>query len=227
MLSTIGYKEVEFYGPYSFSAEETKSRWDMLKSQMGLKSNAFFGFTIGETAAMLKEFGLTAPSMHADILTMRTGMTAMLDELSKIGSKYVVIPAIFEGLDTLDGYKKQAEEFNHFGEQMSKYDMRFVYHNHGYEHAEKGGQIPMNVLLENTDTKYVQFELDIFWMSAAGADPIEYLKSYPGKYKMMHLKDAAEEFRFAGDGSTPDQWMAGFPSRRHRGTSWLTAWQFR
>lgn len=211
LLSEIGYNEIEYFGPYPFSAEATKQQWNALKGQMGLENDAFYGYSIDEVAEMMRELRLTAPSMHADILTMRNHMTAMLDEISKLGSKYIVIPALFEGRDDLDGYKALAEEFNSFGEQMSKYGMKFVYHNHGYEHIEMDGQIPMNFLIENTDPQYVQFELDIFWMSAAGANPVEYLNAYPGRYKLLHIKDASEKVRFSGDGGTPDQWMAAFP----------------
>lgn len=211
LLGEIGYKEVEFFGPYPFSADETKQQWEQLKQQLGLKNNAFYGYTTQETAAMLKDYGLTAPSFHADLITMRTGMTKMLDELSAFDAKYVVIPVLMDGRNNLDDYKELAAEFNSFGEQMSKYGMKFVYHNHGYEHIEMDGEIPMNYLIENTDPAYVQFELDIFWMQAAGASPVKFISSYPDRYKLLHLKDASESFRFAGDGGTPDQWMAGFP----------------
>ncbi|MEM9888321.1 MAG: TIM barrel protein [Bacteroidota bacterium] len=210
LLSETGYKEVEFFGPYPFSAEATKRQWNMFKQQLGLKNNAFYGYTVQETAAMLKDYGLSAPSFHADLDTMRTGMNKMLDELAVLDAKYVVIPALSTGRSSLEDYKKIAEEFNDFGAQMSKYDMQFVYHNHGYEHKEMSGEIPMHYLLKNTDSKYVAFELDIFWMQAAGADPKVFLETYPDRYVMLHLKDASEAFRFSGDGSTPDQWMAGF-----------------
>ena len=211
LLSQIGYKEVEFFGPYPFTAEETKQGWEGLKGQLGLKNNAFYGFSTEEVATILDDLGLSAPSFHADLVTMRTGMSKMLDELSKLKAKYVVIPALMEGRDSLDDYKALAEEFNRFGEQMSKYNMTFVYHNHGYEHKVMQGVVPMDYLLKNTEAGFVQFELDIFWMSAAGANPVEYLNNYPNRYKMLHIKDASEQVRFSGDGGTPDQWMACFP----------------
>ena len=100
---------------------------------------------------------------------------------------------------------------------MSKYGMSFVYHNHGYEHIEMGGEIPMDFLIQNTNPDYVQFELDIFWMSAAGANPIEFLKKYPNRFKLLHLKDSSEHFTFNGDGGSPDQWMEAFPKMRDLG----------
>lgn len=211
LIAQLGYKEVEFFGPYPFSSQEAKDGWNQFKPMLGLENDAFYGFTVEDTAKLLKEHDLTTPSMHTDFSSLRTKLDEMLDEVAKLDTKYLVLPAIQEEKNTLDHYKRFAEEFNEFGEKMSKYGIQFVYHNHGYEHVERDGEIPMDYLLKNTDSNYVKFELDIFWMQAAGADPIEYLKAYPQHYKMLHLKDASEAFRFSGDGSTPDQWMAGFP----------------
>lgn len=212
LLSEIGYKEVEFFGPYSFSTESTKQSWNQIKGMIGLQDNAFYGHAPAEVAKMLADNGLTAPSCHADLDSMRAGnLTALLEGLAPLQPKYVVVPALQSGRDTLDDYKRLAEEFNAIGKQMQDYGMKFVYHNHGYEHKVMEGVTPLNYLLENTDPDYAQFELDIFWMAAAGADPVTYLQQYPGRFKLIHLKDAAKEFRFSGDGGTPDQWMAGFP----------------
>lgn len=211
LLSKIGYKEIEFFGPYPFSAESTKQHWETMKPMLGMKNNAFYGYTVKETAKLLQDNSLTAPSIHADMASMRENMSLLLDNLAGLNAKYVVLPALFEGRDSLDQYRKLTDEFNYFGEQMSRYGMTFMYHNHGYEHIEMDGEIPMHFMINNTNPDFVSFELDIFWMAAAGADPIEFLDSYPGRYKALHLKDASESFRFSGDGGTPDQWMAVFP----------------
>ncbi|TAE46972.1 MAG: sugar phosphate isomerase/epimerase [Bacteroidetes bacterium] len=219
LLSEIGYREVEFFGPYPFSAPETIERWKGLSAQLGIKRNAFYGYSVAEVVAMMKEFRLKSPSMHLDLATMRKNMRQTLDSVAPMGVKYIAIPAIFEDdRKSLDDYKRLAEEFNGFGEQMAAYDVSFVYHNHGYEHWEREGKIPMELLLEQTHTDHVKFELDIFWMAAAGADPIDFLRRYPGRFKLMHVKDAAEAIRFTGDGGTPEQWMALFPKMADPGT---------
>lgn len=220
LLSNIGYREVEFFGPYSFSAQETIEGWKPLAAQLGMQRNAFWGYDIKEVGTMLKDFGLKTPSIHLDLYTMRKNLKQTCEILAPLGVKYIVLPAISDMNErkTLDHYKKLAEEFNNFGKMMATYDMAFVYHNHGYEHAPMNDVIPMDYLLKNTDSKNVKFELDIFWMSAAGGDPIQYLNNYPGRYKLMHIKDASEKVRFSGDGSTPDQWIAVFPKMADPGT---------
>jgi sugar phosphate isomerase/epimerase len=211
-LQEIGYREIEFFGPYEFSAQVTQDRWKPIAEQMGIKQNAFYGKGLAEVKKMLGDNNLSSPSAHLDLATMRTNMEAAMKSLSQLGIKYVAVPAMHtEKKDTIDDYKRLADEFNTLGKQMKEYGITFVYHNHGYEHNIKDGQVPMDVMLGNTDDAVVKFELDIFWMQAAGASPIEYLKKYPGRFKLMHVKDAAEQVRFSGDGGTVEQWMELFP----------------
>ena len=210
-ISTLGYRTVEFFGPYTFSHELTKKEWEGFKLQLGLNQHAFYGFSVLETKLMLDDFGLSAPAAHVDLLTFRECMDEMLDSLALLGVQYVVLPLLFSERESLDDYKRRAEEFNKFGEKTASYNITFAYHNHGYEHNEIDGIIPMQFLLEQTHSDLVKFELDIFWMSAAGGNPIDFLKAYPNRFKLIHLKDATEVFRFEGDGGTQDQWMAAFP----------------
>ena len=218
-LEKFGYREIEFFGPYSFSAQATIDGWVPIARQIGITQNAFYGYELSEVKKILEDHNLTSPSAHLDIATMRTNMTPAMKALSSLGVKYVVIPALRgETLNKADDYKRMAEEFNSFGKQMNEFGISFVYHNHGYEHAIKDGQVPMDILITNTDPDVVKFELDIFWMQAAGASPVEYLEKYPDRYKLMHVKDAAERVRFAGDGSTVEEWMALFPKMADPGS---------
>ncbi len=213
LLAETGYKEIELFGPYPFSPQATKEGWVQMQEMLNLKQHAFYGLTAQETATVLKENDLTVPSVHTTIVTMRQGLNAFLDGMTPISPKYAVVPALLDPNDrnSADSYKRLADEFNRFGETMKPYGMQFVYHNHGYEHIEYEGEMGLDILINNTNPEFVQFELDIFWMKAAGKDPISYLKKYPDRFKLMHVKDASVAFRFKGDGATPDQWMEGFP----------------
>lgn len=222
-LSEIGYREIEFFGPYSFSAPESIEFWKPIAAQLGIEGNAFYGYSITDVKSMLKDYGLRTPSVHLDFNTMRSNLPAAMKALESLGTRYVAVPALNnqEERSTLDGFKKLAAEFNTIGKKMADYGLTFVYHNHGYEHWEKEGQTPMHILLNETDPKHVVFELDIFWMTAAGADPKDFLARYPGRFKLLHIKDAMEPIRFSGDGGTPDQWMALFPKMADPGTGVL------
>lgn len=208
-LAAIGYKEIEFFGPYDFSAKETIEGWNQFAPQLGITQKAFYGYKISDVKSLLKDLGLTTPSVHLDLQTMRTNMGPAIEALSSLGTKYVAIPAI-ANVDDRKDFNKLADEFNSFGEQMAKAGLTFVYHNHGYEHTPVDGKVLMDTLLTQTDADKVKFELDIFWMTAAGASPIEYLNKFPGRFKLLHLKDASEPIRFSGDGGSVDQWMTLF-----------------
>jgi sugar phosphate isomerase/epimerase len=218
-LAGFGYREIEFFGPYPFSAPATIEGWKPLAQQLGISQNAFYGYEVSEVKKMLDHNGLKSPSAHLDMATMRTNLSGALENLSVLDVRYVVIPALRgEPLDTLAGYQRLADEFNGFGKVMKEFGITFVFHNHGYEHAVKDGQVPLDFLISHTDPETVKFELDIFWMQAAGASPVDYLNRYPGRFKLMHVKDAAEPVHFSGDGSTPDQWMELFPRMADPGT---------
>ena len=212
MVSEIGYKEVEFFGPYPFSATETIERWKDIAYKLGFAKNAFYGFRLEEVKQMCKDFNLKTPSAHFDLISLRKNMDPAMEAFASLGTKYVVIPTLnnLDERDSADDYRKLADEFSGLGEKMKSYGIKLVYHNHGYEHASMNGEVPLDILLSRCDSRYVKFELDIFWMTAAGVNPVDFLKKYPGKFKLMHVKDAVEPVRFSGDGGTPDQWMALF-----------------
>ncbi len=213
LLGDTGYREIEFFGPYPFSSQTTKNGWARMQEMLNLKQHAFYGRTAEETAALLKANDLSSPSVHTTITTMRDGLRPFLDGMGPLAPKYAVVPALLnpEDRNSKDAYLKLADEFNALGETMKPYGMKFVYHNHGYEHVTYDGEMGLDILIKNTDAALVQFELDIFWMKAAGQNPIDYLKKYPNRFKLMHVKDSSVDFRFKGDGSTPEQWMEGFP----------------
>jgi sugar phosphate isomerase/epimerase len=124
----------------------------------------------------------------------------------------VVLPALpAENRKTLDDYKKTIDIFNEIGEQAVKSGLRFGYHNHGYGLQELEGKIPMQMIIEKTDPKYVFLEMDIFWTIAGGIDPIAWFEKYPGRYKMMHVKNMKQKVRFSGDGGDSNQWIELFP----------------
>lgn len=222
LIAESGYTEVEFFGPYPFSAAESIAAWAPLAAQMGISRNAYFGMTASEVRARLDHYGLSAPSAQVDLRTVRTQLDALAEAAHTLGHRYVVIPsARTERLDSLDDYRRLADELNAIGARADALGLRFGYHNHGYEHALIEGCVPYELLLAETDPALVTMELDIFWMTAGGGDPVHTLASYPGRFALIHIKDMHKIVRFAGRGQTPQEWMALFPEMRDAGAGVL------
>jgi sugar phosphate isomerase/epimerase len=111
----------------------------------------------------------------------------------------------------MSGYKRMADTFNKIGAAAKEHGLRFAYHNHGYGLQPVSGIVPFEMMMEATDPELVYLEMDIFWTTAGRVNPINYLKKYSGRYKMLHLKDMKELRFFSGDGGDPSQWIPLFP----------------
>ena len=90
---------------------------------------------------------------------------------------------------TLDDYKRVAEDFNRIGESAKKVNLRFAYHNHDYSFKMVDGQFPQEVMMQIADPALVDFEMDMYWVHAAGEDIETWLKKYKGRFKLCHIKD--------------------------------------
>jgi sugar phosphate isomerase/epimerase len=211
MLAKMGYKELELFGPFPFSTEAAQKSWASVTPMLGFSGSGYFGKTIQEVKKILADNGLICPATHTDLDTLETKMEKLGEAAAILGHKYVTLPAIpNERRKTLDDYKKMADSFNKIGENAKKNGIRFGYHNHGYGIKPMDGQIPLQLLLEQTDPNLVFFELDVFWTASGGANPIDYLSKYPNRYKMLHLKDMKEKKEFSGDGGDASQWIPLF-----------------
>ena len=192
-VAEIGYKEVESFG-YS--------------------DGKFFGKTPKEFAAKLKELGLTAPSGHyttGNVVvtgkgTLKNDWKRAVDDAAEIGQKYMVCAYLFPPERTkLDDYKQFADLFNKSAEVCHAAGIQFAYHNHDFEFKELEGKIPYDLLLSSTDPKLVKLELDLYWATFAGQDPVALFKKHPGRFPLWHVKDMAKtterEFAEVGTGS--------------------------
>ena len=101
-----------------------------------------------------------------------------------------------------DGYLRLADEMNGFGERCRTAGIRFGYHNHDFELERFDDTVPLDVLLENTDPELVTFEVDFFWLVHGGAEPLDYIARYPGRFELCHVKDRSMDGQMVdvGDG---------------------------
>ena len=171
-----GYKEVEMFG---LSAEQR-----------------FFGLSVKDMAALLKQNNLVSPSGHymPEKFLFRNGSDDEVKKLCDVGQmmghQYIVIPWMSEERrKTIDQYKKLAVRINKAAEICKAANLQLAYHNHDFEFFDMNGQKGYDVLLKETDPNLLKMEMDIYWVVSAGYDPIEIFKANPGRFPMLHVKD--------------------------------------
>lgn len=103
----------------------------------------------------------------------------------------MVYAYLFPEQRTPEIYNSLPEIFQKFGEISQEGGIQFAYHNHDFEFEKLNGEIIYDFLLKNTSDNLVKMELDLYWITKAGLDPVDYFKKYPGRFTLWHVKDMA------------------------------------
>jgi sugar phosphate isomerase/epimerase len=140
-------------------------------------------------AQALRNAGLVAPSAHVPLDAIRNQPEQLLDMAKIIGCTWLVLPWIAPDLRNPAGYAAVIETLNRFGERCQKTGVQLAYHNHDFEFAQVGGEVAYDLLLRACDHALVQFELDLYWVTHAGADGVAYLRATPERFPLCHVKD--------------------------------------
>jgi sugar phosphate isomerase/epimerase len=177
----------------------------------------FYGLAPAAFAQLLRQCGLIMPSSHyllgeqqnngqPTAGTILHGWDQAVDDAARVGIKYMTCAYLMESeRGGLDHYKLLAERLNKAGERCRKAGIQLCYHNHDFEFAAQDGKLPYDVLLSQTDPALVQMELDLYWATRAGHDPVTLFKAHPGRFPLWHVKDmdktAQRDFTEVGHGS--------------------------
>ncbi|MCF8373427.1 MAG: sugar phosphate isomerase/epimerase [Bacteroidales bacterium] len=154
----------------------------------GYGNNNFYDLNPGDFKTIVFDEGLNPLSSHCGITIENAQKT--IDDHLEGGFSYIVLPSIpGEKRKSIDDYKTLADEFNQIGELCKKNGFGFGYHNHAFEFEKKDGQIPYDVLLNETEADKVFFQLDTYWIVYGGYQPVEYFNKFPGRFKHLHIKD--------------------------------------
>jgi sugar phosphate isomerase/epimerase len=163
-VAYFGYKQIESYeGP----------------------KGMFWGMSNTEFKKLMDDLGMIIISSHCD---SDKDFEKKVTDAAAIGMKYLI--HAWEGPGrTIDDYKKMAEGFNRKAEICRKNGIRFAFHNHYFSFQKVGEEFPQDVLMNNTDPSLIDFEIDLYWVVAAGQDPEVWLKKYPNRFRLCHIKD--------------------------------------
>ncbi|MCK5441472.1 MAG: sugar phosphate isomerase/epimerase [Maribacter sp.] len=177
----------------------------------GYKDGEYYNMSPKDFKNFLNELGLKPISTHQAAVTLENADT-MFADAKTAGFKYFVVPVppmglfkFFEETKSMGmegGNANLARILSTLGEKCSKAGLKLLYHNHDFEFKkDKDGIVPIDFLLENTDPKHVNFQMDLYWVTKAGASPIAYFEKYPGRFKIWHVKDMDDQGRFAPVGN--------------------------
>ena len=158
-----------------------------------IEGGGTYGLPVEEYKNLLKQNGLQMVSYGADYAELEKNPQAVIDNAKAFNSKYVMCAWIphKEGNFTIAEVKKAIEVFNAAGKLMLENGLKFCYHPHGYEFGAYENGTLFDFLLKNTNSNYVNFEMDVFWVKHPGQDPVALLKKYPKRFLLLHLKDRA------------------------------------
>lgn len=175
LVAGVGYTQVEFAGYYDQSATQLKKIMD--------------------------SEGLSAPSAHVPLDVMQKDLDKVIEQALVMGHQYLVLPYLMDtDRKTIDQYKALAAFLNKAGEKIQAAGMQLTYHNHDFEFIKLSGQVPYDVLLNETDAKLLQMELDLYWVVKAGLSPLDLIARQPGRFPLWHVKDMDKAGGFADVG---------------------------
>ncbi len=114
----------------------------------------------------------------------------ILEDAQKAGLSHLVFGYLMKGeRDTLDHWKQRCDELNEAGRKAKEAGIQLCYHNHSFEFGPIEGEVPFEILINRLDPKAVQFELDVFWASMGGYDPVQLTDRISDRIGLLHLKD--------------------------------------
>jgi sugar phosphate isomerase/epimerase len=217
---------IQLYAVSKPLAEETAGTLKLLRTigYREVEAARYAGHTAKEFRAMLDDAELTCPSIH---LQMEQNIEAQFDDAKTFGAHYVVCSLLVDpgpdgkrpklGELGVDGFKRMAVRLNDLGKKAKAAGLQYAYHNHNPEFEKMPDGLPgYDILIKETDPELVKFEVDCGWMVVAGANPVDYFKKYPGRFRMLHIKDFKR-----GSAPTIDLSGPGRPEGTDLGTGFI------
>jgi sugar phosphate isomerase/epimerase len=172
---------------------------------------AVYKHTAVELSTMIRRAELTAPSGHFNY----EDFVSKIPYARRLGLKWMVCPMLPKAQwGSPEGFRRAAAAFNQWGKECQQHGMRFAFHNHNYEFQDLKGTTGFDILLKETDPELVWLEMDAYWITQAGRDPVLLLNQLGKRVRMLHLKDrkahvptsqvlddSAENFTEVGNGT--------------------------
>jgi len=163
----------------------------------GYSDGQFYGYAPADFKKIANDLGMEILSSHtmveAEGITLDNAKI-MADAHAELGAKYCIQPWVNEPDRNIETYKKMIGDWNEVGKIMKGVGIQFGYHNHNFEFLNIDGIVPYyDLFLPEMDADLITMEIDLYWVTKAGQDPVEMFNKYPGRFQLFHLKDMYEE----------------------------------
>lgn len=157
----------------------------------------FYGYTPSEFRKMVEDLDMKVNSSHTQVeaegITLENAKK-MAEAHAELGVQYCIQPWVEEVDRNIETYKKMIGDWNEVGQIMKNVGIQFGYHNHNFEFEEVDGVIPYyDIFMPEMDADLITMELDLFWATKAGQDPVRMFKKYPGRFQLVHVKDMSHK----------------------------------
>ena len=139
---------------------------------------------------IVDENGLTICNTHVSVDLLQSNPAAVIEQHKLWDTRHVAIggmPQEFRNSEA--GFRRFAEIANGIGEKLSAAGLTFSYHNHSFEFVRFGSKSGLELFFDETDPRYVQAELDTYWVQHGGADPVAWIERMKDRMPVVHLKD--------------------------------------
>ncbi|MEI8075337.1 MAG: sugar phosphate isomerase/epimerase [Bacteroidota bacterium] len=173
-LAALGFDNIELYG----------------------YNGTFFGKTAVEFKSILDKTGISVLSSHhvtgfasKGNGSLLNGWDKAVEDLHSIGAKYMACAYLMPNERTIENYTALPALLEKAGKTSKSAGIQMAYHNHDFEYQKFGDTTVYDHILTNTSGDLVKMEMDLYWTTKAGQDPVKYFEKYPGRFELWHVKD--------------------------------------
>ncbi|MDP4162182.1 MAG: sugar phosphate isomerase/epimerase [Bacillota bacterium] len=154
----------------------------------GVEFAGYGGMTPKEVKALLDELGLQAASSHISLEELENNLAQVIEDQKILGSKYIVCPYIENRSE--NDYLALISLLDQAGETCRREGITLLYHNHDFELERlSDGRMALEAIFDDTNPDNLETEFDVYWLTKAGENPVEWLKRYKNRTPLVHLKD--------------------------------------
>lgn len=193
-VADIGYKEVEFAGYFNRPPRAIRQ--------------------------LLDRNGMKSPAAHLGMREIRGAWNRTLNDAAEVGHKWLVIASLDDAdRNSIEAIKRTADIIHKAADDAKMYKIKLAYHNHETEFRLVEGRRVFDVLLEETSPDVLQVEMDLYWITKGGGDPLAYFAKWPGRFPMVHVKDAGPppDYQMRDVGKGTIKWAEIFAKHKEAG----------